>query len=155
MFMEENQQQEQEQVKVEPTVIVPVVTAAPKKSFTKRISPLLYIIGTLLFIYFVLPSIQTTVKDMFKDKDAYKENQVILNAIDSLKKEADSLRQKQLILDSINQEYNVKINTVDSQIANTKTTTTIIKEIHHDRIKQAPVRNTNQIDSFLRSRYQH
>jgi hypothetical protein len=37
MFMEENQQQEQEQVKVEPTVIVPVVAATPKKSFTDSI----------------------------------------------------------------------------------------------------------------------
>ena len=151
--MEENQQQEQ--VKVEPTVIVPVVTAPLKKSFIKRISPLLYIAGTLIFIYLILPSIQTTIKDMFKNEDKYKENQVILNTIDSLKKEADSLRQKQLVLDSINQEYNTKIQSVDSQIANTKTTTTIIKEIHHDRIKQAPVHTTNQIDSFLRSRYQH
>jgi hypothetical protein len=118
-----------------------------KKPFMKRIKPVLYIIGILLIIYYIAP--------IFTGGDKFKENTEVLKAIDSLKQETIKLEQHQAYLDSLSQEYELKIVDVDDRISNIKSGTTIIKEYHHDRIKNSTNYNSTQVDSFFKDRYNY
>lgn len=77
------------------------------------------------------------------------------NQIDSLSKANAALVEKQLKIDSAIQAHQAEIDATDFRIDNIKEKTTVVREYYHEISKEAQSYSTNQVDSFLRSRYNY
>jgi len=75
--------------------------------------------------------------------------------IDSLIAINKQLELEQLKLDSAIARYEDAVIRLDDKISKVKNQTTIIKEIHHDKIKEVSNLNSAQVDSFFKTRYNY
>jgi hypothetical protein len=108
---------------------------------------LLYIIGILLVIYVSVV--------IFTPKEKLKEPTDVTKNINILKKDNVRLTEAQKKLDSINQVYDVQIDSIDSKINNLKIRTIIVKKYYTKTIAAPKSYTTDQVDSFFKSRYKY
>lgn len=106
------------------------------------------IIMMIALIVYVTVSITTT-------GQKFKEPKELINKVDSLQKENDSLTNCLMDLYNINDDYTIKIDSLNVQIDSLEKLVSGVKKVHHNTIGKVRKYNDTQVDSFFKSRYKY
>jgi hypothetical protein len=118
----------------------------PKRKFDWMRLFMFIVLGMLIFYVGVV---------FFTRKQKLKEPSEITKNLDSLKKENVKLTEAQRKMDSVNAQYEVHINIIDSKLDTLTLRTVVVKEYYHDVIDKSRSYNNKQIDSFFKKRYKY
>lgn len=106
------------------------------------------IIMMIALIVYVTVSITTTAQK-------FKEPKELINKVDSLQKENDSLTNCLVDLYNINDDYTIKIDSLNVQIDSLEKLVSGVKKDYHTTIGKVRKYNDTQVDSFFKSRYKY
>jgi predicted PurR-regulated permease PerM len=106
------------------------------------------VVMMIALIVYVAVSITTSVQKFEEPKE-------LINKVDSLQKQNDSLKSSLMDLHNINDDYTIKIDSLNFQIDSLEKITTGIKKDHHTTIDKVRKYNDTQVDSFFKTRYKY
>jgi len=106
------------------------------------------VIMMIALIVYVAVSITTSVQKFEEPKE-------LINKVDSLQKQNDSLRSSLIDLHNINDDYTIKIDSLNFQIDSLEKLVSGVKKDHHNTIGKVRKYNDTQVDSFFKSRYKY
>lgn len=113
-----------------------------------NILPIFIIVMIIALLVYVAVSISTSVQK-------FKEPKELIHKVDSLQKQNDSLKNSLIDLYNINDDYEVKIDSLNIQIDSLEKLVSGVKKVHHNTIGKVRKYNDTQVDSFFKSRYKY